>query len=31
MPTKLRAFLDFLGELFRDGLGPPDIPAALPD
>lgn len=31
MPTKLRAFLDFLGDLFREGLGAPDTPPALPD
>jgi DNA-binding transcriptional LysR family regulator len=30
MPTKLRVFLDFLGELFRDGLGPPDAPTTTP-
>lgn len=30
MPTKLRVFLDFLGELFREGLGPADMPPKLP-
>lgn len=30
MPTKLRVFLDFLGEMFREGLGPPDTPPAIP-
>ena len=29
MPTKLRVFLDFLAELFREGIGPPDQPPKL--
>ncbi|MGG5807670.1 LysR family transcriptional regulator [Falsiroseomonas sp. CW058] len=30
MPTKLRSFLDFLSDHFRDRLGPPDTPPRLP-